>query len=154
MKDQLAADRDFNLWVLLHQVSDIIFKAREKELSQYGVTTMQAGVLFVIEAVGGKATPGEISRWLLREPHTISSLLTRMERGGLVSKSIGKRRTLGVTLTAKGRQAFSQSMKRESIREILSCLSEEEHRQLGSSLEKLRDRALQKLTTVMEVPFP
>ena len=89
---------------------------------------MQAGVLFILDAIEGKATPTEISRWLLREPHTVSVLLTRMEREGLVSKAKdpGKKSTVTVTLTEKGRQALGQSRERESIREIMSCLSDEE----------------------------
>ncbi len=43
MKNNSSRDEDYNLWVLLHQAKDAVFKAREKELSQYGITTMEAG---------------------------------------------------------------------------------------------------------------
>lgn len=156
MNTHLSADEDYSLWVLLHQARDVIFRARENELRQYDVTTMQAAVLFVIDAIEGKATPTEISRWLLREPHTVSVLLTRMEKEGLVSKAKdpGKKGLVNVTLTEKGRQVLSQSMKRESIRKVMSCLSDEEREQLRSSLEKLRDNGLNNMTTVRKVPFP
>lgn len=156
MKNHLSDVQDFKLWVLLQQARDVMFRAREKKMRQYGISARQAAVLFVIKTIGEKATPTEIAKWLLREPHTISSLLTRMEKEGLVNKSnnLCKKRQIKITLTEKGEQAYNHSLKRESIRETMSCLSEEERQQLGPLLEKIRDKALRNLTTVEEVPFP
>lgn len=159
MKNRLLEDQDYNLWLRLQQAGDVVFRARDKELSQYGITATQATVLFmlkVIKATAGEATLGRVSKWLLREPHTVSRIFTRMENEGLVSKlkGSGKKNKVNITLTAKGEQAYKQSLKRESIREIMSCLSEEERQQLGSLLEKLRDKALEKLTAASKVPFP
>ncbi len=64
-----TTDRDYNLWVLLHQAKDAVFKARQKELSQYGISAMEAAALFIIQAIGNKPTPAEISRWIFREHH-------------------------------------------------------------------------------------
>ena len=156
MKAHLSDDRDFKLWILLNQARDVMFKAREKELRQYDISAVQAAVLFVLEAVGEKATATEISRWLLREHHTISSLLTRMEKEGLVIKARNsdKKSEKNVSLTEKGKRTYNRSLNRESIQEIMSCLSEEEHQQMGSLLEKLRDKALKNLAQVEKVPFP
>jgi len=137
----------------------VSYRAREKELSKYGITPRQAAVLFIVKVINateGEATPGKVSRWLLRESHTVSRILTRMENEGLVSKTkgSGKKNEINVTLTEKGEQLYKQSLKRESIKEIMSCLSEEERQQLDSSLEKLRNKALQNLETASQVPFP
>ena len=53
---------DRQLQVLLFQARDAIFRAREQELSQYGISTVQAAVLFIIQKIGHRATPAEISR--------------------------------------------------------------------------------------------
>ena len=150
MKSHSSDDRDYILWVLLCQARDAVFKARNKELSQFDISAVQAAVLFVIKTIEEEATPTGISRWLLRQPHTISTLLTRMEKEGLVTKAknLGKKREIKITLTEKGEQAYGQSLKRESIREVMSYLSEEERQQLSSSLEKIRDKALNNSTTV------
>jgi DNA-binding MarR family transcriptional regulator len=66
----------------------------------------------------------------------------------------GKKTLQEITLTEKGKEAYRQSLKRESIHEILSCLSEEEREQLWSILKKLRDRALERLTSEVILPFP
>lgn len=138
-------DKDYNLWMLLNQARDAVLKARRKELYQYNIPTRQATALFAIQAIGDKATPGEIARWLFREPHTVSGLLSRMEKKGLVrtSKDLDRKNMVRVTLTDKGKQAYHQSTKRESIRRIMSSLSEEQQQQLASSLQTLRDAALE-----------
>jgi DNA-binding MarR family transcriptional regulator len=157
MKNYSATDQDYNLWILLAQTRDAILKARQKELDQYGISTSQAAVLFVIQAIGDRATPAEISRWLFREPHSVSTLLSRMEKQGLVRKvkDLDRKNLVRVVITEKGREAYYQSTKRESIRGIMSSLSEEERQQLTSSLRKLRDEALKRAVSLKPpVPSP
>ena len=158
-EENFFGDQDYNLWVRLTQAKDVMARAREKELSKYGITAMQAAVLFttkVIITIEGYATPGKVSRWLIREPHSISRILTRMEKEALVSKTRrpGKKNEVNITLTEKGELAYKQSLKRRSIREILSCLSEEEFQQLDSSLKKILDRGLDYILHTRKVPFP
>lgn len=133
-----------------------MYKARQKELDQYDLSPRQCAVLFIVQNLGDKATPAEIARWLFREPHSIPELLSRMEKKeGLVRrvKNLDKRRKVKIVLTNKRQQSYSQCVKRNSIREALSCLSGEERQQLWSSLEKIRDKALE-LITVKKLPFP
>ena len=84
-----STDQDYKLWVLLNQVRDAVLKARQKELDQYNISASQAATLFVIEAIGPKATPAEISRRLFRKPHSVAGragILSRMEKKGLVRR--------------------------------------------------------------------
>ena len=156
MRNSLFGDKDFTLWVLLRQAKDTVFKATEKELSQYGISPEQAGVLSIVQFLDNKATPAEISRWLLREPHTVSGILSRMEKKGLIrkTKDLDRKNLVRVTLTDKGQQAYLQSTKIESIGKIMSCLSEEECQQLSSCLKKLRGRAFKQLGVDTKPPFP
>lgn len=142
-----ALDRDYALWRLLLQAKDAVFKARQKELRQYAISPEEAGVLFVVQALGNKAMPAEISRWLLRRPHTVLGIVSRMQKKRLLTrtKDLKRKNLVRVSLTEKGQQAYYQSTKIESIRRIMSPLSEEERKQLGSCLKTLRDRALKAL---------
>lgn len=151
----LPKDQDYELWVLLAQTREAMYKARQKELIKYELSPRQSAVLFAIQAIGDGATLTDIARLLFRELHSTSELLTRMEKEGLIEKikDTKKGSRIRITLTKKGKEAYKQSTKRESIREIMSCLSEEERQQLWSSLKKIRDRALQ-IGTVRELPFP
>jgi len=160
MKNHFLDDMDHNLWIFLHQVRDIIFRAREKELRQYGITPVQAGMLLILTIPGGKSSPSEIAKWMVRKPHTISGFISRMEKGGLVKREYdqGNKGRIIVTITQKGKQTYKElyidSTKRQSIKQIFSCLSEEEHRQLWSILEKLRESGLNNLHAVERLPFP
>ncbi len=156
MTNSSSVDKDFTLWVLLKQAKDMVFKATQKELRQYGITPEEAAVLSVVQFLDNKATPAEISRWLLRESHTVSGILSRMEKKGLIrkTKDLDRKNLVRVTLTDKGQQAYYQSTKIESIGKIMSCLSEEECQKLISCLKTLRDRALKELGIDTKPPFP
>ena len=156
MQYYLSDDRDYEVWMLLSQASDAMFKAREKELNGNGVTAMEATALFIIQAIGDQATPAEISRWILREPHSVSGLLDRMERRGLIkrTKDLEWKNMVRVTVTEKGKEVYEMSTARESIHNTLSVLPAEEYQQLSSYLRTLRDKALQQINIGYEMPFP
>jgi len=123
---------------------------------QYGITPEEAGVLFVIQAIGWRATPAEISRRLMREPHSISGLLRRMEGKGLVKrvKDLDRRNLIRVTITEKGLEAYNQSTKRGSIHRIVSAISKEDCQKMKVCLEKLWVKALKEIGRGYKPPFP
>ncbi|MFC1926161.1 MarR family winged helix-turn-helix transcriptional regulator [Chloroflexota bacterium] len=144
-----CTDEDNNLWVLLSQTRDAMYKAREKELSKFGVSTMQAAAMLVIKQAKGPVTPSEISRWLFREPHSVSGMLSRMESDGLIKKTkdLGKKNLVRVTLTKKGIIAYTKSKELEPIHRIFSSLSDEQRGNLKSSLSVLLEKSLEELRT-------
>lgn len=154
--EQDYEDQDFRLWVMLCQATDVASQAREKDLSQYGITTRQAAVLHATQLIGNKATPAEIARRTLRQPHTVSGILSRMEEDGLLRKvkDLDRKNMVRIAITEKGRKAYRQSTKRKSIHQLMSSLSEEERQQLWLCLEKLRNKALRQLGVKYKPPFP
>ena len=156
MKESTSPDKPYELWVLLAQTRESMFKARKKELHRYGLHPRQAAVLDFAHSLGDMATPAEISRWLLREPHTISVLLNKMEEQGLIKKThdLDRKNVIRVSLTEQGLKAHHKILRRNSMHKIMSCLSEEEQRQLWSYLERLRARALKYNGVNIKPPFP
>jgi len=156
MEEISSMDEDFTLLTLLLQTRDIILRFREKELSRYGILPRQSSVLFNIQALGDEARPVELAQRMFREYHTISTILNRMEKDGLVRKvkDPDRKKAVRVVLTEKGQQAYQQSIKRESIHQVVSALSAKERQQLRSCLEKLRDEALKGLGMSRKPPFP
>jgi len=157
-KTHVGHAEEYEIWGLLGQVSDAMYKARENELAPFGLSAVQVGVMYVVRILnqtGVPATPSEISRWVFREPHTISALLKRMEKQGLVKlvrKRRGKRQVLA-ELTEKGEDLYRrQVQERQVIPEILEVLSPGERQHFRAFLERLRQRSLEKL--VMKLPFP
>ena len=143
MTDYSSASQEYKLWVLLHQTKDAIHKAREKELKKYGLTPIKVAALFAIQEIGHKATPAEVARWLFRKSHSVSGLINRMAKEGLVMKTrdLDRKNLVRLALTEKGQQAYYQSRENRSINRILASLSEEEQQKLGLLLEKLRKKA-------------
>ena len=156
MVNDILKDQDFKLWVILMQASDFFAKARAKEVNKYGVTYRQSGVLFRLAASNGKATMNDLSKWLMREPHSILVIVNRMEKDGLITKEKrkdGKGRTK-IVITKKGRQAYERCLNFDSIRDILSVLSKRERDQLFKALKKIRVQALDVLNETEQLSYP
>ncbi len=147
MEHLLSDTDDFELWVLLRQTGDLLLRDRNRELNQYGLTIWHAAALNIIKLLGTRATPAEISRCLIRRPHTVSELLSKMERRGLLKKDkdLRYKNRIRVVLTEKGQEAYSQLIKRESLHSIMSSLTKEQHQQLRQCLEILRTELFERL---------
>ena len=139
-------DEYFMLWVLIAQNRDAILRARERDYARFGISNERRAVLFIIQNNGGRAAPVEIARDLFRELHSVTEMLKRMEKVGLITRSKGSGRSkVEVTLTEKGLDVFNQSLQNETDKRIFSVLAPEEREQLASYLWKLRRRVLQDL---------
>lgn len=149
------AEQDRQLWGLLNQTHHAIWRARERELDEIGLSAIQAGVLFFVSTSEEPVTPAVLSRSLHREPHTISGLLTRMEKQGLVKrvKDLKRKNQVRIALTSKGRKAYEQQNKTGVISVILAPLSAAERTNLGGYLEKLRNTALRELRARIPLPY-
>jgi DNA-binding MarR family transcriptional regulator len=157
MKESSRVHQYFNLWVLLSQTRDAIFRARQKELNRYNISIVEASVLFAIQAIGDQATPAEIARWIFRKPQSVTELLNRMEKKGLLTKvkDLDRKNQVRIRLTDKGREIYyHQSAEPASICEIMSSLSDEDCQRLGSCLWTLRGEALKELGIEHRMRFP
>jgi DNA-binding MarR family transcriptional regulator len=132
-------DNDQDLWILLTHTRYAVFRAREKELQRYDVSPEQMGLLFVVQALGNKATPAAISRHILRERQTVSSLVDRMAKRGLVKKfkDLDRKNQVRVMMTEKGKKTYELSSKRGPIHRIMSSLEPQEKKNFQITLEKL-----------------
>ena len=152
-------DEAYELWTLVHHVERYFLKAREHELRPLGISTMQAAILVIVNA-DNKPTPiGEIARLLVREPHTISEAIARMEKLKLVKrvKPKGKKTTIGVTVAEKGQEVLAQLSQiyynGDVTNQIVSVLSDEERQFLRSVLEKLLTQAFDLSEPKLEWPI-
>jgi DNA-binding MarR family transcriptional regulator len=153
----------YNLWVMMHQTTDAMWAAREKELKEInksGLSIIEFGVLFFIQVIertnDRKATATEISRWLFRKRNSVSELASRMEKKGLVRKARDSERksVVRITMTDRGRQLYQQAMAEgQFVSAIMSSLSEEERQQLWLMLGKLRNIAFKNLEITQKLPF-
>jgi DNA-binding MarR family transcriptional regulator len=148
-------DNQYRLWMLLAQTRGAISKAREKRVKQY-MPPNQAAALVVIWAYKGRATPTLLSRYLFQEHHSISGLIARMGKNGLVTKNKDDRlkRVVRIAITAKGQEIISNSVDAGFIHSVISCLTEKEQKQLESSLQVLLKRACAEIGMKSLAPLP
>jgi DNA-binding MarR family transcriptional regulator len=136
---KLNEDEFMELYFLFARARYLSFRAREKELERYNLTPEQSQVLLIAHALDNKGTPAEISRNLVRQPHTISALVNRMAKKGLVSKvkDLERKNMVRVVLTKKGAEALEISTKGGSIRRILGVLNGRERQEFHEYLERI-----------------
>lgn len=141
------SDEDQDMWLLLAHTRYAVYRAREKELQRYGISPEEAGLLFVVQALGQIATPAAISRAIMRQPHTVSALVDRMVEKGLVKKSkdLERKNLVRVTMTEKGNKAYAQTLKRGPIHRIMAVLTDRERGKLKIYLEKIQDKGRQEI---------
>jgi DNA-binding MarR family transcriptional regulator len=139
-------DEYFVLWIMVAQTKDALLKARQRDYAQFDISNERRAVLWCIQNNGGQATPVEIARQLFRELHSVTEMLNRMNKEGLIRKykSSGKSRTV-IKLTKKGLEVFNQSLHNQTDKRIFSVLSEKEQEQLMACLWKVRNKALSEL---------
>jgi MarR family transcriptional regulator, organic hydroperoxide resistance regulator len=152
-------DLERRLIVLLRNTSDIVVKARNRELRKNGISLEEWGVLSVVNSIAEnncQQTPAEISRWLFREHHSVTTLLNRMAKKGLIktTKDLERKNLVRVTLTDKGEKIFQAGTKANVHERIVSGLSVEEQKQLVRFLYTLRAEAQKELGIENTPPFP
>jgi DNA-binding MarR family transcriptional regulator len=145
---------DSRLVKLVHLGSEVLFRLRKLELSPYDITPGASSIITAVQILGEKATSAEIARFTFREPNSVHELLRRMEKKGLLEKTINNGKTR-ILLTQKGHQIYEELkiLKSESLRQIFSFMSEEEEMQLVSGLEEIINRLFQMLGTTRKPPL-
>lgn len=153
MKNNAFPERDYNLWILLNHTRHAIYRARELELNQYGITAEQGRLLFVVANLGNRATPSEIAKHVFRAIHTISSLVNRTEKKGLVKriKDLESKKSVRIALTEQGQEVMDKVLKMDSIHKIMSGLSTADGQQMEACLEILMRRAVHLISPDNEV---
>ena len=141
-RSYIPADEDFRLWRFLDHTRYAISRSREIELASFGLTPEQVYVLDIIDVSGGATTIGTIVDMTLRQHNTVSTLVDRMAKRGLIKKKRSEtdQRQYEIAMTKSGRELFGK-LTIKSIEAVFSALTKEEKRELSSTLSRLLSRA-------------
>jgi DNA-binding MarR family transcriptional regulator len=130
------------LWSLLHRVRDVLMRCEDERFGHYGITSEQFGVLVTLKYIGESARPTDIARWIGRSPNSVSMILDRMAKAGLVRRvrSRKDRREVTVIMTSKAESALKPAAKAglEFIQKVMSPLLDEDLSTLIQLLEIIR----------------
>jgi DNA-binding MarR family transcriptional regulator len=146
MKRQKGESQHLRAFMLLHRVRDLLFRCQDQAVAKYGLTAEQYSVLVAIAFLDAPVRATDIGRWMDRKVNSVSMIVDRMVRSGLVrrARDLPDRREVRLAMTAKGEQALRSANPpvAKLVDEIMSALPSEDARTLIELLETLRDRAI------------
>jgi MarR family transcriptional regulator, organic hydroperoxide resistance regulator len=145
-------DLNLELFLLLNRVFHMIHRVRREELLVHNILPAQVYILRIIHTLGPNTTPTEISKYVYRVKSSVSDILTRMEKQGLITKTkeSSKTKHVIVRLTKKGEKTLELTEQRTRIDKILSSLNDEQKHQLKSCLQILFDNVIDELNNTQD----
>jgi DNA-binding MarR family transcriptional regulator len=130
------------LWRQLYQTYTLLKQCEDRIIEEHGLTTEQYAILVSISYLGEPARITDIAHWLERSTNSISMIVDRMVKVGLVKRTRSKadRRVVYVTFTSKAKNIFGPSTRAmfETVRKHISSLSQKDRSTLLSLLATLR----------------
>ena len=124
----------------LRRISRAIELHSHSLASRYGLTVPQLAVLKELSAAGGRSV-GEVTRAVHLSQATVTGILDRLQRRGLIERRRGEadKRKVHVWLTPDGRQALDRSppLLHENFLEAFGRLPDWQQTQILSSLQRV-----------------
>jgi DNA-binding MarR family transcriptional regulator len=118
-----------------------IYKLREMELTNFGLTVEQSSILHIVVDHGGSMTIKEIIDETMRQPNSVYILLNKMAKMGFISKSRkGKGESSLISITEHGRSLL-EKITNISLEQVFSALKEEDKTTLMDILNRLLTRS-------------
>ncbi|MBN2098535.1 MAG: MarR family transcriptional regulator [Dehalococcoidia bacterium] len=154
-KREIEVNENELLWGRLFLAAKVVERAREIELSRVNISLIQAMVLYALKLSPEPLTPSRLARMLCREPHSMSALIDRMEKQGLVEKKhdLSRKNLVRVVVTPKGEEAFRRQRSVNTVANLTSSLTKEERQALGICVDKLRVKATEMIRKMTPTPY-
>jgi len=129
-------------WRQIYQTDNLLRQCQDQICGGYGLTVEQYAVLIVLNYAGGSARITDIAQWLIRSTNSITMIVDRMVKAGLVKRTRDRvdRRVVKVTATSTGNTAVKQAHAAvlEFVRKIFQPLSNEDENTLSGLLGTLK----------------
>jgi MarR family 2-MHQ and catechol resistance regulon transcriptional repressor len=142
-------------WVVIRQTRDAVIRNLEQATADGDRSASTIMVLFALRQTEKPVSQRDLGRWLFRRGHSMSGLLDRMEKNGLIKRVRDEidRRIVNVSITSEGRAVFDEAHPkvRAAITDIFSDLSDAELAQMTDLLWKVRTKAMKRTGTPQEV---
>jgi len=143
------------LWRQLYQTYTLLKQCEDRVIEEHGLTTEQFAVLGAMDYFVGPMNITDIAHWLERSTNSITMLVDRMVKAGLVRRVRSKsdRRVVRVTFTSKGKSAIKPATQAsfQVIRKILLQLSSEDRNNLLGLLRATKYEILKYLDPGLDI---
>lgn len=135
-----------DIWELLNRACSVLMKhADTKLLVERGISYQQFMVLYMLDSINVTATATQLAVMLEKSTNTLSTILDRMEKSGLVKKvrDTKDRRLVHILMTPQGKKKLAEATELglALIKELGSPFTLEELQTFKLLLEKLLKEA-------------
>jgi DNA-binding MarR family transcriptional regulator len=144
---------DTDLWCLLVRTWYAISRLRELELAQFGITVEQSSILKIMSLRGGSITAKELEYLTMRQQHSISTLINRMYKSGLVDKKKEPNERRHRIITTPEGERINNQVTTTSIEIVFSSLSEAEKTQYSHYIRTIYTKARELLGLSHKPPY-
>ena len=142
-------------WRQIYQTDNLLRQCQNQICAEYGLTVEQYAVLMVLNYAGGSARVTDIAQWLIRSTNSISMIVDRMVKAGLLKRTRDRadRRVVNVTATSKGNAAVKQAHMAvlEFVRKVFQPLSNEDENTLFGLLSTVKYEILKYSNPVLDI---
>jgi MarR family multiple antibiotic resistance transcriptional regulator len=104
MSESLESTENQKAFLRMQTMTTVLERARGLELPAIGLNMPQALVLCCLKVSKEPMTPMKLARMLHKQPHTVSALVHRMEKQGLLTtrRDMKRKNWVRVSLAKKG----------------------------------------------------
>lgn len=131
------------VWIYLSHVGHIIQHIWLREMKNVGPSTEKFAVIHELMCLGGESTPHALAKRVLFKSNSVSAILSRMEKDGLVikTKDLDKKHMVRVRLTEKAMELYPKALETAcgSFKKAMANVPRDEKIQLVETLAKIRD---------------
>ncbi len=142
-------------WFLPHRTAELLRRCEDRIFGEYNLTTEQYTMLATIKYLDEPVRITDVARWAGRSPNSVSMIIDRMVKAGLVKRVRDRkdRRTVFLTITSKAEKALKPATQAgwEFIKEVMSPLSNEDKRTFISLHEMVKYKALEYLNPGVDI---
>jgi DNA-binding MarR family transcriptional regulator len=112
---------------MIHRTHNMLKACEDQVFSKHKITTEQYVVLVTVKYLGKHVRPADVARLLAHSPNSVSMIVDRMVRAGLLRRIRGRRdrRVVFLTITDKGEKILAPAVTAgwEFVQKVLSPLS-------------------------------
>ena len=143
------------VWFITHRTRDALSKCEDRVFAEYGLTSEQYSVLATMKSLREPVRITDVARWLERSTNSVSMIIDRMVKGGLVRRVRDRidRRAVRLVITPKAETALKPATLAalDFIEGVTSPLSREDKRTFVKLHEMVKYKAFQYLSPGTEM---
>jgi DNA-binding MarR family transcriptional regulator len=143
------------VWFITHRTRDALSKCEDRVFAKYGLTSEQYSVLATMKSLKEPVRITDVARWLERSTNSVSMIIDRMVKGGLVRRVRDRidRRAVRLIITPKAETALKPATLAalDFVEEVTSPLSREDKRTFVKLHEMVKYKAFQRLSPGTEM---